>query len=132
MIVHKLPPAPIWGHTSASIRSAAFNCVVITARRRFISRRWQTTILRGDPVDNGPIQPYGSFYYVADLTRNRILAVHADVAKILDDLAEQGATLAEAFDRLTLHLAIQRFIEKRIEIYEDSPEDDWPGSTSKE
>ena len=132
MIVHKLPPAPIWGHTSATIRSAAFDCVVITARRRFISRRWQTTILRGDPPENGPIQPHGSFYYLANLTRDQVLAVHADVSKILDDLAEQGATLAEAFDRLTLHLAIQGFIEKRIEIYEDCPENDWPGATRKE
>ena len=65
----------------------------------------------------------GRFYYVANLTRDRVLAVHSDVAEIINELAEQGATLAQAFDRVTLHLAIQRFIEKEIQIHEDSLEE---------
>ena len=123
MIVSKQLPSPIWGHTSTSIHSSGFDCVILTVRRRFISRCWQTTILSGDPAKNCPIRPYGSFYYVANLTRDRVLAVHSDVAEIINELAEQGATLAQAFDRVTLHLAIQRFIEKEIQIHEDSLEE---------
>jgi hypothetical protein len=123
MIVSKQLPSPIWGHTSTSIHSSGFDCVILTARRRFISRRWQTTILRGDPANNCPIRPYGSFYYVANLTRDRVLAVHSDVAEIINELAEQGATLAQAFDSVTLHLAIQRFIQKGVQVYEDSLEE---------
>jgi hypothetical protein len=123
MIVSKLLPVPICGHTSTSISSSAFDCVVITVRRGFVSRRWQTTILRGDPAENCPIQPYGSFYYVPNLTRDRVLAVHTDVAEYINELAEQGATLSQAFDRVTLHLAIQRFIQKGVQIYEDSLEE---------
>jgi hypothetical protein len=123
MIVSNQLPSPIWGHTSTSIHSSGFDCVILTARRRFISRCWQTTILSGDPAKNCPIRPYGSFYYFANLTRDRVLAVHSDVAEIINELAEQGATLAQAFDRVTLHLAIQRFIQKEIRIHEDSPEE---------
>ena len=82
--------------------------------------------LSGDTAKNCPIRPYGPFYYVANLTRYRVLAVHSDVAEIINELAEQGATLAQAFDRVTLHLAIQRFIEKEIQIHEDSLERDSP------
>ena len=123
MIVSNQLPSPIWGHASTSIHSSGFDCVIVTSRRRFISRFWKTTILSGDPAKNCPIRPYGPFYYVANLTRDRVLAVHSDVAEIINELAEQGATLAQAFDRVTLHLAIQRFIEKEIQIHEDSLEE---------
>ena len=123
MIVSNQLPSPIWGHASTSIHSSGFDCVILTSRRRFVSRCWKTTILSGDPAKNCPIRPYGSFYYVANLTRDRVLAVHSDVAEIINEVAEQGATLAQAFDRVTLHLAIQRFIQKEIRIHEDSPEE---------
>ena len=124
MIVSSSPPSGIWGRTSTSIHSPAFDCVVITARRGLISRRWQTTILRGDPTETPKIQPFGSFSYLRHLTRTRVLAIHGDVADYINQLGEQGTTLFEAFDRVTLFLAIQRFIEKRIEIYEDTQIDE--------
>jgi hypothetical protein len=122
----------MWGCASATIHCGAFDCVIITRRRGLVSRRWETTILRGDPVEDRPVLPFGSVSYLHHLTRDRVLAVHCDVVDYINELGEQGATLYQAFDTVTLHLAIQRFIKKRIEIHEDIPEDNQPLVSHKE
>ena len=131
MIVSKMARARIWGYASATIHSALFDCMVITRRRGLVSRRWETTILRGDPAGNCPTL-FGSVSYLPHLTRDRVFAVHCDVANYINELGERGATLPQAFDTVTLHLTIQRFIDKRIEVYEDFPEDNQPLGSNKE
>jgi hypothetical protein len=126
MIVSKMPRRGMWGCPSATVHCDAFDCVIITRRRGLISRHWVTTISRENPVENSPILPFGSVSYLPHLTRDRVLAVHCDVVNYINELGEQGATLYQAFDTVALHLAIQRFIEKRIEIYEDIPENNHP------
>lgn len=109
----------IWRYASTGIRSAKFECLVITRRRGIIPRHWVTAILRGDP-DAKPT-PFCAVSYLPHLKRDRILAIHGDVANYINELGDQGATLYQAFDTVTLHLAIQRFIDKEIEMYEDIP-----------
>lgn len=94
--------------------------MVITRRRGVISRRWETTLFRGDANISRPTI-FGSVSYLRHMTRERIFAIHGDVANYIDDLGSQGATLYQAFDTVSLHLAIQRFIERKIAIYEDCP-----------
>lgn len=65
--------------------------------------------------------PFCAVSYLPHLKRDRILAIHGDVANYINELGDQGATLYQAFDTVTLHLAIQRFIDKEIEMYEDIP-----------
>jgi hypothetical protein len=132
MIVSKMARASTWGYASATIHSALFDCMVITRRRGLVSRRWETTILRRDPAGNCPTLPFGSVSYLPHLTRDRVFAVHCDVANYINELGEQGATLHQAFDTVTLHLAIQRFINKRIEIYEGFPKDNELLGSNKE
>jgi hypothetical protein len=127
-----MPRRSMWGCASATIHCGAFDCVIITRRRGFVSRRWETTILRGNPVENCPILPFGTVSYLPHLTRDRVLAVHCDVVDYINELGEQGATLYQAFDTVTLHLAIQRFIEKHIEIHEETSEDNEPLMSHKE
>jgi hypothetical protein len=109
---------------STTIHSTAFACIVLTRRRGLLSSRWRTTIFRTDPVPKRLAQPFGSVVYLSHLTGDRIFAIHSDIANYINTLGDQGATLHQAFDTVTLHLAIQRFIEGRIEIYEDFSESD--------
>jgi hypothetical protein len=95
--------------------------MVITRRRGVVSRRWETSILRGE-VSINRATFFGSVSYLPHMTRERVFAIHGDVANYIDELGGQGATLYQAFDTVTLHLVIQRFIERKIAIYEDCPD----------
>lgn len=121
MIVSTKTGGRIRKHMSAAIHSVNFDCMIITRRRGIVSCRWETTILRGDPNTICPTL-FGSVSYLAHLTRERVFALHCDAVNYISELGDQGATLHQAFDTVTLHLAIQRFIDKRIEIYESFPD----------
>lgn len=50
MIASKLPPTRLSGDIATVIHTPCFNCFVSTAKRFFLSRRWETMIFDGDPA----------------------------------------------------------------------------------
>lgn len=124
MIVSRTANTGIWRSASATIHSTLFDCSVITRRRGLISGHWETTIFRAADATNNSTTPFGSISYLSHLPRQQVFAIHSDVVNYINELGDQGASLHQAFDIVTLHLVIQRFIEKRIEVCEDFPADE--------
>jgi hypothetical protein len=106
MIVSRVPPSRFLGSVAACIHTSYYRCFVSTARRFFVSRRWEIAVFVGDPkIDNAirllaqasfaprmrKADVYGAHEAIAErinLSGGRSL--HHDVESVLDDFKSLG------------------------------------------
>lgn len=98
MIDSKIPAGSLLGGCATSIRTPTFNCFVSTARRFFISNRWETMILDGIVGVDKTMRSVRSCarVFYAKIERAAVYEMHDELAQLLDSAIESGATVSEA------------------------------------
>jgi len=90
MITSRLPPSRIFGSVAAAIHTTSYNCFVSTARRMFISSRWETMIFEGDPGVDPRIKQCFRASYAKGLSRSQVYALHDEAVNRFDERGETG------------------------------------------
>ena len=104
MIISRLLPSRWLGSVAITIHSRAFSCFVSTARRFWISRRWETLIIEGDPAADGSCPLAIRFFYLPVANKQSIWMVHEFMCRELDELGEAGTSLDDAIQVVLQHL----------------------------
>ena len=94
----------LFGSKVAGIRNKSFQCCVSTAKEGLLQKQ-STMILEpkiGDTVGAGAagLRPCGKVIYSSTLRTSDRFQFHDVIAKMLDELGEEGCTLEEALEQI--------------------------------
>jgi len=81
MIVSRVPPSLFLGSIAACIHTSSYRCLVSTARRFFLSRRWEITVFVGDPSIDDAIRLLARASYPRRMRKCEVYNAHEAIAE---------------------------------------------------